>query len=175
MAAVFTACGQSKEQMEGYDLIKKVYKEGEELPIEVEKSDDEWRAMLTDEQYKILRQSGTERAYTGATWNNKDAGTYYSAATGQALFRSDAKYDSGCGWPSFFTPVDSEAIIYREDNAHGMRRIEILDSKSGSHLGHVFNDGPPPSGLRYCLNSAAMIFVPDGKDPSDYNVPGWEK
>ena len=175
MASVFTACGQTKERMEGYDLIEKVYTEGEALPIDVQKSDEEWKSLLTEEQYNILRQRGTERAFTGATWNNKDAGTYYSAATGQPLFRSDAKYDSGCGWPSFFAPIDSDAIIYRVDKAHGMSRIEILDSKSGSHLGHVFNDGPPPTGLRYCLNSAAMIFVPEGKNPSDFKVPGWEK
>jgi len=86
------------------------------------------------------------------------------------LFLSDAKFDSGCGWPSFFEPIDKNAIIYRADNAHGMQRIEILDSKSGSHLGHVFNDGPPPTGLRYCLNSAAMVFVPLGENPKDYGV-----
>ena len=86
------------------------------------------------------------------------------------MFRSDAKFDSGCGWPSFFEPIDKEAITYKSDKTLGMQRIEILDSKSGSHLGHVFNDGPPPTGLRYCLNSEAMVFVPDGEDPADYGV-----
>ena len=171
LGIVLTACGQSKTEMEGYDLIKKVYADDEALPLEIERSDEEWKSMLTEEQYMILRQSATERAFTGQYYKTKDAGTYYSAASGQPLFRSDDKYDSGCGWPSFFAPIDPDAILYRADGSHGMTRIEIVDSKSGSHLGHVFNDSPPPTGLRYCLNSAAMIFVPDGKNPADYGVP----
>jgi len=172
-ALLSTACGQSKERMEGYDLIEKVYEEGEALPLEVKRSDEEWKEMLTEEQYQILRQAATEQAFTGKYYKNKDVGTYYSAASGQPLFLSDAKYDSGCGWPSFFAPIEPDAIIYRMDRTHGMQRIEILDSKSGSHLGHVFNDGPPPRGLRYCLNSEAMIFVPQGGNPADCGVPGW--
>jgi peptide-methionine (R)-S-oxide reductase len=172
-ALTLMACGQTKEEMEGSKWIEKVYTEADELPFEVEFTDEEWKERLTPEQYNILRQRGTERAFTGKYWNSTEVGTYYSAATGQALFRSDAKFDSSCGWPSFFEPIDKDAIVYRADNAFGMRRIEIVDSKSGSHLGHVFNDGPPPTGLRYCLNSEAMIFVPDGEDPAKYSVPGF--
>ena len=170
LAIAISACGQSKEQMEGNDLIEKVYSSGQEVPVEIKMTDAEWKAKLSDEAYYILRQQGTERAYTGKYWNSKETGTYYSLASGQPLFLSDAKFDSGCGWPSFFEPIDKDAIIYRSDDAHGMKRIEILDSKSGSHLGHVFNDGPPPTGLRYCLNSDAMVFVPLGEDPKNYGI-----
>ncbi len=166
----FSACGQSQVEMEDKKLIDKVYNSSEEIPVEVQKTEEEWRSELTEDQYAILREASTERAFTGKYWNSNDVGTYYSAATGQALFRSDAKFDSGCGWPSFFEPIDKEAITYKSDKTLGMQRIEILDSKSGSHLGHVFNDGPPPTGLRYCLNSEAMVFVPDGEDPADYGV-----
>ncbi len=170
LAISLIACGQSKEQMKGNELIEKIYNSGEKVPLEMELSDQEWKEKLPEESYYILRQQGTERAYSGKYWNSKEAGTYYSLASGQPLFLSDAKFDSGCGWPSFFEPIDKDAIIYREDKAHGMSRIEILDSKSGSHLGHVFNDGPPPTGLRYCLNSAAMVFVPFGEDPKDCGI-----
>ncbi len=124
---------------------------------------DEWKQNLEPMQYYVLRESGTERPFTGKYYNNKDAGIYYSAATGQPLFISDAKYDSGCGWPSFFEPITEGVILYRKDTSHGMIRTEIIDSSSGSHLGHVFDDGPPPTGLRYCMNSAAMIFVRVGE------------
>ena len=131
----------------------------------VKKSEKEWQELLEPSQFNILRKAGTERAFTGLHYNNKKPGIYYSAATGQPLFTSDAKFDSGCGWPSFFEPVVPGAILYREDTSLGMIRTEIIDSSSGSHLGHVFDDGPPPTGLRYCMNSAAMIFVKKGEDP----------
>ncbi len=123
------------------------------------RSQHEWQDMLDPMQYQVLRQAATERPFTGKYYKTSDAGIYYSAATGQPLFASDAKYDSSCGWPSFFEPITKGAILYRRDPAYGMIRTEIIDSSSGSHLGHVFDDGPPPTGLRYCMNSASMIFV----------------
>jgi peptide-methionine (R)-S-oxide reductase len=132
---------------------------------QVKMSEQEWKHKLEPLQFEILRKAGTEKAFTGIYYDNKKPGIYYSAATGQPLFTSDAKYDSGCGWPSFFEPVVTGAILYREDRSHGMIRTEIIDSSSGSHLGHVFDDGPPPTGLRYCMNSAAMIFVAAGEEP----------
>ena len=128
-------------------------------------SDEAWKNRLDPKQFEILRRAGTERAFSGALYNNKQQGIYYSAATGQPLFASDSKFDSGCGWPSFFQPITEGAILYREDRSAGMIRTEIIDSSSGSHLGHVFDDGPPPTGLRYCMNSAAMIFVGTDEEP----------
>jgi methionine-R-sulfoxide reductase len=128
-----------------------------EYPIQLD--ENEWKDRLQPSQYYILRQAGTESPFTGKYYKNKDAGIYYSAATGQPLFVSDAKYDSSCGWPSFFEPITEGVILYRKDTSAGMIRTEIIDSSSGSHLGHVFDDGPPPTGLRYCMNSDAMVFV----------------
>ncbi len=129
----------------------------------VVKREDEWKDLLSPMQFHVLRQAGTERPYTGEYYKTNDAGIYFSAATGQPLFTSDTKFDSGCGWPSFFEPITEGAILYRKDTSYGMVRTEIIDSSSGSHLGHVFDDGPPPTGLRYCMNSAAMIFVGRGE------------
>ncbi len=130
----------------------------------ITKEDKEWKDRLTTEQYQILRQAGTEMPFTGKYNDHDQEGIYFSAATGQPLFYSDTKFDSGCGWPSFFEPITENAIYYRKDTSHGKIRTEIIDSGSGSHLGHVFDDGPPPTGLRYCMNSAAMVFVPKGGD-----------
>jgi peptide-methionine (R)-S-oxide reductase len=126
----------------------------------VEKTDEEWRAELTPMQYYVLRQKGTERPYTGAYWDNKDVGTYLCAGCSTLLFTFKTKYDSGCGWPSFYEAHNNDQILMRADNSHGMQRVEILCATCEGHLGHVFNDGPEPTGLRYCVNSESMIFIP---------------
>ncbi|MCX7788429.1 MAG: peptide-methionine (R)-S-oxide reductase MsrB [Spirochaetes bacterium] len=135
-------------------------------------SESQWKERLTPEQYYILRQRGTERAFTGALYKNSEKGTYISAATGQPLFHSTSKYDSGSGWPSFWEPIDPDAVRYRVDFVLGYPRVEVVDSLSGSHLGHVFGDGPMPTGLRYCINSAALIFVPEGQELTTPKNPG---
>lgn len=132
----------------------------------VRKSEQEWRAELTPEQYRIMREKGTERAFTGEYWNTKDAGTYACAACGQPLFRSDTKYDSGSGWPSFYQPIEPDAVRTEADNSLFMRRTEVLCAKCDAHLGHVFEDGPRPTGLRYCMNSASLHLEPDGETKS---------
>ncbi|ABJ79898.1 Conserved hypothetical lipoprotein [Leptospira borgpetersenii serovar Hardjo-bovis str. L550] len=131
---------------------------GESMSYEINKSEDEWQKELTPEQYKILRQKGTEMAFTGALYKNQDKGTYVCAACGAVLFSSETKYESGSGWPSFYQPTKKGAVNEERDNTHGMVRTEILCAKCGGHLGHVFNDGPSPTGLRYCINSASLKF-----------------
>ncbi|SHL62457.1 peptide-methionine (R)-S-oxide reductase MsrB [Roseibium suaedae] len=124
------------------------------------KSLDDWRDQLTAEQFYITRQHGTERPFTGPYWNSFEPGRYDCVCCDQPLFLSDTKFDAGCGWPSFFKAVTPDAITEIEDRSHGMVRTEIRCSKCEAHLGHVFPDGPPPTGLRYCLNGHAMAFVP---------------
>jgi peptide-methionine (R)-S-oxide reductase len=124
-------------------------------------TDAEWRERLTPEQYDVLRRAGTERAFTGKYEKNKAAGEYVCAGCGQPLFESDAKFDSGSGWPSFTRPAEGDAVEEHRDMAHGMVRTEVLCSRCEGHLGHVFPDGPGPEGLRYCINSAALEFKPE--------------
>jgi len=129
----------------------------------IEKSDSEWKQELTPEQYRVCREKGTEPAFTGKYYNSKDKGTYRCVACGAELFDSSTKYDSGSGWPSFYQPASSENVETHEDLSHGMRRTEVMCSSCGAHLGHVFPDGPRPTGLRYCINSAALNLEPEKK------------
>lgn len=141
--------------------------ESNDMEFEVEKTDDEWREQLTAEEYRILREAGTEPAFNNEYNSLKADGTYICAACGQELYSSDDKFESGTGWPSFVRPIEADNVAERSDTQFGMTRTEIVCSRCGGHLGHVFNDGPRPTGLRYCMNSAAMDFVPQDGDAND--------
>lgn len=129
----------------------------------INKSDAEWKASLSEEEFHITRKKGTERAFTGKYWDNKQQGLYLCKCCGEPLFDSDTKYDSGTGWPSFFQPLDTECVGKEEDHSHSMHRVEVHCNKCGAHLGHVFPDGPQPTGLRYCINSASLDFSKKAK------------
>jgi peptide-methionine (R)-S-oxide reductase len=148
---------EKEKQMENTMLAKNsVYSRTDTSKIEL--TDDSWRKLLNPEVFNIARMKGTERPWSSPLENLKDVGTYYCAVCGNALFKSDTKFESGCGWPSFYDPISKGSVIYIPDNSHGMRRTEVQCGRCKSHLGHVFDDGPPPTGLRYCINGVVLDF-----------------
>jgi peptide-methionine (R)-S-oxide reductase len=183
LGAVVSGCTYSQSSP---PQTKKIYME-EEKPTQdsvynrkdtnrVRLTDAEWKRVLSPEVFYIARQKGTERPWTSKYENHKEVGTYYCAACGNALFKSDTKFESGCGWPSFYQPISKGSIIYSPDHSHGMTRTEVMCGRCEAHLGHVFEDGPPPTGLRYCINGVILDFekAKEAEKKFGYNQPNGE-
>lgn len=159
---------QKKSTMDSSNKKNPVYSNTDTSKVVL--SDDEWKKLLPSDVYYVARQKGTERPYTSEYEKSKEIGTYYCAVCGNALFQSDTKFESGCGWPSFYEPISKGSVIYAQDNSYGMSRTEVMCGRCKSHLGHVFDDGPKPTGLRYCINGVVLDFKKAQEAEKNYNA-----